>query len=191
MVRATPQIVAICLLVYAVQVAVALAEGTARMAELFALALPLDVYPWTIVTSVYAHASAWHLLPNLALFALLGLAIERRTDANRIHLFVLGSGAIANASQAAVSALVLDAHVHVLGLSGAVFALGGYLLTGNRLSAFFLDRFSIPRSLQLVVYVALAVAVTLATAAPGVAIVGHFVGLLLGLVAGAGNALRR
>jgi membrane associated rhomboid family serine protease len=191
MVRATPQIVAVCLVVYAAQVAVVLTAGVDRMAELFALSLPLGDAPWTVVTSVYAHASAWHLLPNVALFSLLGLAVERRTDGTRVHLFVLGSGAIANASQVVVSALVLDVDAHVLGLSGAVFALGGYLLTGNRLSAFILDRFSIPHSLQLIVYVGLAVAVTIATAEPGVAVVGHFAGLLLGLVAGAGNVLRR
>ncbi|GAB3685633.1 hypothetical protein GCM10028857_16450 [Salinarchaeum chitinilyticum] len=191
MVRATPQIVSICLFVYVAQRVVALLEGWDRMGELFAVSLPLDVYPWTIVTSVYAHATLWHLLSNLALFALLGIAVERQTGAIRFHAFVLTSGAIANVSQAVFSNAVVGVDVPVLGLSGAVFALAGYLLTGNRISGFVLDRFEIPRTVQFVIYVVLAIAVTIATAEPGVAIVGHFTGLLLGLVAGAGNVLRR
>lgn len=186
MVRATPQVVGLCILVYAAQQIVALLES----AELFALSLPLEVYPWTIATSVYAHASPWHLLSNLALFALLGLAVERGTSAWRFHAFVLATGAIANLSQAAFSHVVVGADAHVLGLSGAVFALAGYVVTGNRLSGFLLDRLHVPRRVQFPVYLALAVVITLATAAPGVAIVGHFVGLFLGLALGAANVLR-
>jgi len=152
--------------------------------------LPLDVYPWTITTSVYAHSSPWHLLSNLALFALLGLAVERGTRPVRFHAFVLGTGATANVSQAAFSQLINGAGAHVLGLSGAVFALAGYVVTGNRISGFILDRFHVPRVVQFLVYLALAVVVTIATAEPGVAIVGHFVGLFLGLALGAANVLR-
>lgn len=190
MVRATPQVVGVCLVVYAAQMIVALAAGAERMAELFALSLPLDVYPWTIATSVYAHASPWHLLSNLALFALLGLAVERGTSPVRFHAFVLGTGATANVSQAAFSQLINGADAHVLGLSGAVFALAGYVVTGNRISGFILDRFNVPRVVQFLVYLGLAIAVTAVTAEPGVAIVGHFVGLFLGLALGAANVLR-
>jgi len=189
MVRATLQIVAICLLVYVAQSAVALVDRTPRMAELFALSMPLGAQPWTVVTSVYAHTGPWHLLSNLAFFALLGLAVERQTGAVSFHLFVLGTGAIANVSQAAFSNAVGGIDAHVLGLSGAVFALAGYLVTGNRLSELLLDRFEIPRTVQFVIYATLAVVVTVATAEPGVAIVGHFVGLFLGLALGAAKAL--
>ncbi|AGN01898.1 rhomboid family protein [Salinarchaeum sp. Harcht-Bsk1] len=189
MVRATPQIIAICLVVYVAQLGVALAVGAEQMAELFALALPLDAQPWTVVTSVYAHSGPWHLLSNLALFALLGLAVERKASATGVHLYVLATGAIANVSQVVFSNVVVSVDAHVLGLSGAIFALIGYVVTGNRLSGFMLDRFEVPHGVQLVVYLALAVAVTLATAEPGVAIVGHFTGLFLGLVLGAGTVL--
>ena len=189
MVRATPQIIAVCLVVYVAQLAIALAAGADRMATLFALSLPLDAQPWTVVTSVYAHAGPWHLLTNLALFALLGLAIERKTTATSIHLYVLATGAIANVSQVLFSALVVDVDAHVLGLSGAIFALIGYVVTGNRLSGFILDRFDVPHTVQLGLYLALAVAVTVATAEPGVALVGHFTGLFIGLVLGAGTVL--
>lgn len=189
MVRATPQVVAICLAVYVAQLAVAIVAGADRMLELFALSAPLEAAPWTIVTSVYAHAGPFHLLSNVALFALLGLAVERRTSAARVHGYVLATGALSNLSQMAFSSALVNADAQVLGLSGAVFALLGYVVTGNRLSAFILDRF-VPRSAQLAIYVLLAVVVTIATAEPGVALVGHFVGLFLGLVAGAAGALR-
>jgi len=191
MVRATPQIIAVCLVVYVAQLAIALTAGAGQMAELFAVSMPLDAQPWTIATSVYAHSGPWHLLSNLALFALLGLAVERKTSARGVHLYVFATGAIANVSQVVFSNLVVAVDAHVLGLSGAIFALIGYVVTGNRLSGFILDRFDVPHAVQLLVYLALAVAVTLATAEPGVAIVGHFTGLFLGLVFGAGGILER
>jgi len=189
MVRATPQVIAICLAVYVAQLAVAITQGDDPAIELFALSAPIAERPWTVVTSVYAHAGPWHLLSNVALLALVGLAVERRSTAIRFHAFVLLMGIAANASQVAVSSVFVDG-VHVLGISGAVFALLGYVATGNRLTSTILDSLHVPRNLQLVVYLLLAVIVTVLTAEPGVALVGHFVGLFLGLVAGAGNVLR-
>ena len=72
----------------------------------------------------------------------------------------------------------------VLGISGAVFALGGYLLAGNVVSETLFDRLRLPPRAQLVLFGLVAVVLTATTAAPGVALIAHATGAFCGLVAG-------
>lgn len=148
---------------------------------LFALALPLSVAPWTVVVSVYAHAGLVHLIGNAFALALFGLAVERVTTPGRFHLFFLVSGALAGITQVIVSGL-LGPSVSVIGASGAVFALLGYALAGNALAIGVLSRLS--QRAQAGVFVLIAAVVTFVTAAPGVALLAHFTGLVIGLLAG-------
>ncbi|UPM44121.1 rhomboid family intramembrane serine protease [Halocatena salina] len=148
---------------------------------LFALSLPLSVAPWTIVVSVYAHAGIVHLVGNALALALFGLAVERITTPVRFHLYFLVSGALAGITQVTVSGL-FGPSVSVIGASGAVFALLGYALTGNALAIGVLSRLS--QRVQAGVFVLIAVVVTFLTAGPGVALLAHFTGLVIGLLAG-------
>ncbi|MDQ2050673.1 rhomboid family intramembrane serine protease [Natronolimnohabitans sp. A-GB9] len=176
--------------VYALQWVTALI-GVGLMAGLFVLAPPLSTNPWTIVTSVYAHGGLGHLLSNSLALIVFGWPVARATTRLRFHVFFLVTGAIAGVSQivftnaAAAMPLVGVAPTEgVIGASGAVFALLGYLIASNRLSASLASFVEVPQWLSALVFLALAVAVTLATAAPGVALLAHFTGFLLGLVAG-------
>jgi membrane associated rhomboid family serine protease len=72
----------------------------------------------------------------------------------------------------------------VLGASGAVLAGVGYLLAGNRLSDGVLTRANLGRRGSAALLVGGAIGVTLLTAGPGVAVVAHFTGFVLGAVAG-------
>lgn len=172
-------------------------------ATLFVLQTPITVQPWTLVTSVYSHASVGHLLANSLMLVLVGIPLERATTAWAYHLFFVVSGAIAGLSQVwAVEALALatallnaligwvvtvptvEGNVGVLGASGAVFAMLGYIITGNRVSTGLFRTVSIPDWVQAAFIVTVAVGITLWTASPGVALFAHFVGLLIGLIAG-------
>jgi len=153
----------------------------------FALAVPLFDRPWTIVTSVYAHASLWHLLANAFAFVLVGPLVARVTTSVRFHAFFVGTGAIAGILQVLLTGLFGGAAV--LGASGAIFALFGYLFVGNRVSERVLSWLPLDRRGRLVLFAALAVLLTIATAAPGVAVIAHFVGFSLGVVAGRGRIL--
>lgn len=191
MVRATAQVVLLCVGVFLVQTLLSWLVGPAIAAWVFALSLPIGIQPWTIATSVYAHAGPAHLIGNLVLFALLGVILERQTSAGRLHAFVLVTGALAGVAQVYASAILFaQPGAAVLGLSGAVFAMLGYLVTGNRVTNGTLDRLGVPAWGQLVVFVLLAGFVTLWTASPGAALVGHFTGFLAGLLAGQENLLR-
>jgi membrane associated rhomboid family serine protease len=87
-------------------------------------------------------------------------------------------------------ARLLGSRPAVLGASGAILALVGYVLAGNRVSDSVLAAAPLSERAVLVVFVLVAAAVTLLTAGPGVALVAHFTGLLLGLLAGYDNSLR-
>ena len=177
--RATLETLAITLLVGAAQAAL----GVVGLAWLFALAPPLSAAPWTLVTSVYAHASVGHLLANALALLLVGPLVERRTSRIRFHAFVVTTGALAGVAQVTLGSL-LGPPSAVLGLSGAVFALGGYLLAGNVVSATLFDRLRLSGRAQLLLFGLAAVVLTATTAAPGVALIAHATGAFCGLVAG-------
>jgi len=160
--------------------------GALGRAGLFALSGPvLADRPWTLATSVYAHATPGHLLANALGIALLGPLVARRTTTPRFHAFFLATGALSGATQVAVSGL-LGPSPAVLGASGAVFGLAGYMLSGNTVTGRLLDRLTLSRRAQAVLLVAVVATVTLVTGgSPSrVALVAHATGLLVGLVAG-------
>lgn len=150
--------------------------------EWFALATPF-ARPWTLVTSVYAHAGPGHLLANAVALAVVGPLVERRTTRLRFHAFFLTAGALAGAAEVTLGGLA-GGDRGVIGGSGAVFALLGYLLAGNVVTARLLDRIELPPRAQIGLFLAVAAVITVATAGPGVALIAHATGLLLGLLAG-------
>ena len=162
---------------------------------LFALSNPLLAQPWTLVTSVYAHASLSHLVANALALALGGLVVERLTTSARFHAFFVTIGSLAGVTQVAVVGLVgplvpwLPAQVAVLGASGAILGLYGYLLGANRVTERLVAGVELAPRIQLALGVALAAVITLLTANPGAALVAHFTGLLLGFLAGRGHLL--
>lgn len=145
---------------------------------LFVLTPAFPAVPWTVVTSVYAHAGLLHLLSNAVTLALVGLLVEQSTTRPRFHAFFVATGALSGLAQVTLTS------GGVLGASGAVFALIGYLLTANPVSAALFDRVRLSRRVQFALFAVLAAVVTLATGAPGVALVAHFTGFGLGLLAG-------
>ncbi|MGM0398834.1 MAG: rhomboid family intramembrane serine protease [Halobacteriota archaeon] len=154
----------------------------------FALATPF-ARPWTLVTSVYAHASIQHLVTNAISLVLVGFALERFTTRFRFHVFVLLTGSLAAVAELLVAG-ALGRTVAVLGASGAILALFGYVLTGNRLVDGLFSRFRLGHRAKLALVVVAAVVVTLATAERGVAVVAHATGFVLGMVGGRYRLLR-
>ncbi|UWG46867.1 Membrane associated serine protease [Halanaeroarchaeum sp. HSR-CO] len=177
------------LLVFGVVYAIQLIAGAFGIGSVwFALATPL-VRPWTLVTTVYAHASIQHLVTNAVSLALVGFALERFTTRFRFHAFVLATGSLAALAEVLVAG-VLGRTVAVLGASGAILALFGYVLTGNRLVDGLFSRLHLGHRTKLALIVAAAVVVTLATAERGVALIAHSTGFAMGIVAGRYRLLR-
>jgi membrane associated rhomboid family serine protease len=162
---------------------------------LFVLGEPVMVRPWTVFTSVYAHGGVGHLLSNAVALALVGFVLERYTTRLRFHAFFLATGALAGLTQVYVGGLLNGvfggtvAGAAVLGASGAVLALYGYVLAGNRLTTAIADRLGVDATLEWALALAVAGILTWMTASPGVALIAHFTGILLGLAAGRLDAL--
>lgn len=184
-----------------------LLEFVDAMTGLFVLSPPLQENPWTIATSVYAHANAGHLFSNAVALVVFGYAVAAATTRVRFHLFFLVTGVVAGTAEILLSGLLAETPVvsglldsapmvdvaatgGVLGASGAVFALLGYLLASNRLVSGVGLVANVPRWVVYFGFIALAGAVTVATGSQGVALIAHFTGLLLGFVAGRFNVLR-
>jgi membrane associated rhomboid family serine protease len=184
----TVQTLAVFLVVFAVQQAVGFVSQ--RLAfGLFVLAPPISVRPWTLLASVYAHASVPHLVSNAVVLLLVGFAVERVTTTWRYHVFFATVGVAAGVAQVVVSGLVGGATA-VLGASGAVFGLVGYLLAGNPVTDTVLRWLPLSGRARIALLLVLAAGVTMLTAAPGVALVAHFAGFALGLLAGRARVLR-
>ncbi len=182
--RPTLTTLSLCLVTFAVQSLVGVAGVGAGA---FALSLPLAHHPWTLVTSVYAHGGIGHLLANALALLVVGPLVAYVTTAARFHAFFICTGAIAGVVQAAVAAPFGGAAV--LGASGAIFALLGYVLIGNRASERVLSWLPVGRRGRLLLFAGIAALVTAATAAPGVALVAHFAGFCLGIGAGRARLL--
>lgn len=186
---ATIQTLAIFAVVYVLQRAARFALGDAAIG-LFALTPSVAARPWTLVTSVYAHSGLFHLGTNAVAVAVLGALVERTTTRLRFHAFFVATGALAGLVQVGVTDL-LGPPVAVLGASGAAFALFGYLVAGNLVTDVVVGCFRPGRGVLAAIFLVLAIAVTLATAAPGVALLAHFAGLFAGLVSGRLHLLAR
>lgn len=196
--RDSPTIVLLSVfgVVFVLQQLVLLVADLNLVLSLFALSTPVVRNPWTVLTNVVAHSGTSHLLGNAALFTVVGLLVERDTTRSRFCAFFFLTGVLSALSEVWFAALVgphlagLSPGTYVWGASGAVYALLGYLLTGNRLTERVVGSVQVDPRLQTAALVVLAVAMTVASAGPDVALVAHFTGLLLGLSAGRVHVLR-
>lgn len=154
----------------------------------FALAAPF-VRPWTLVTNIYAHASVSHLLTNAVALALVGFGLERYTSRLRLHGFVLMTGAIAAGMELLVGT-ALGRSVAVVGASGAILAMYGYVIGGNRLTDGVFSRVTLSRRAKVALVGVAALLIMVVTADRGVALLAHGTGFVLGLVGGRFGILR-
>lgn len=187
------EILVVFIIVYAIQFVTAFAN---LVGLLFVLAPPVTENPWTIVTSVYAHGGMSHLLSNAIALVVFGWPVARATTRMRFHLFFLLTGSLAGLSQILLSdwltilpVVGTSPTVGVIGASGGVFALFGYLLASNRLSTRLFGSVNVSAAVSALVFLVVAAVLTWATASPGAALIAHFTGLIVGLAAGRVNLL--
>ena len=151
-----------------------------------ALAAPLLNRPWTVLTSVYAHQSVGHLLGNALVIATAGTIVAYATTTLRFHAFVIATGVLAGLTQILLGS-ALGWNVGVLGISGAGFALLGYVITSNRASARVSEY--VPRRVGIVLVVLLGAGLTILFGGANSAHAAHFAGAILGLAAGRSRLL--
>jgi len=127
---------------------------------------------WRIFTAAFLHSGLIHLGLNMAVLYMLGPSLERALG--RIAFLSLY---VAGLTAAAVGALLLSPNAFTVGASGAIFALMGAIIMGQRASG--ID----PRRSGIIGLVVINLVFTLVV--PGISIGGHLGGLAGGIVAGA------
>lgn len=154
---------------------------------LFALSPIVIIEPWTLITSTYAHGSVGHLISNLIGLILLGAFVERTTTRLRFHTFFILTGALAGVAEITLGSLLAFSPRAVLGASGAVFALLGYLITSNAIADTLIstvDQLTDASWVVTAALIVLAAVMAILLSGPGTALVGHAAGLAIGLLAG-------
>lgn len=179
----TVETVAVVLLVFALQIPL----GLVGLTGLLVLDPAVFLKPWALLTATYAHAGPGHLLSNLLPLLLFGFAVERVTTRFRYHLFFVLTGAVAALAEVTLGSVLAFSPRGVLGASGAVFALMGYALAGNAVADWLSNVVGVFTDVEwapTALLVGVAVAVAVALSGPGTALVAHFTGFLVGLLAG-------
>lgn len=95
---------------------------------------------WRLVTPIFLHGDAMHIFFNLYMLYYFGGQFEHRRGGFYYLLFVVLSAAFSNAAQ------VWTSNIGVIGISGVVYALIGYVWMQSRFlpkSGFFVGQFTI------------------------------------------------
>ena len=182
--KATKQTLGLILSVFVVQM-IGVRFLQAIQLEYFTLAYPLfESQPWAIILNVYSHAGFGHLISNAIALIILGLIVERVTTVARFHAFFITTGVIAGIAEVTFWLIVGSGATSVLGASGAIFALMGYALIGNDLAETFIESLDLGKKGTLLLFVGIAIFITLMTGGQGVALIAHATGLLMGAISG-------
>ena len=137
--------------------------------------------PWTIITSMFTHASFWHIFANMLTFYFFGRFMIGLVGSRYMLLIYFIGGIIGNLFFLLFT-LVLPGSLFniVIGASGAIFALGGALAVLRptlRVVAF-------PIPIPMPLWVAILIGFIILSILPGIAWQAHLGGLLCGIVAG-------
>jgi membrane associated rhomboid family serine protease len=140
---------------------------------------------YTIITSMYLHADAFHLLFNMIFLAVIGLLFEEKVKTLRYGIIYYITG-IAAAITFSLTSGILNPDVIIIGASGGLFGiLGAYArLYPNDRFAFFPLPYPLPIFTWAFIFLLIAM---VATFVPGICIFGrvahlaHVGGLFAGL----------
>ncbi len=134
--------------------------------------------PWTIITSMFVHASFWHIFANMFTLFFFGSYLLRLVGESKFLIIYFVGGILGNILLLAL-APIFPFRV-AIGASGAVFAIGGALAVMRpRLKVFI---FPIPLPIDL--WIAVIGGFLVMSFAPGIAWQAHLGGLIVGLIAG-------
>jgi len=128
--RATYLLIAICVAVFAME----LAGGAAFLPGFVLSPVSLLAEPWAIITSLFAHADIEHILFNMLALFMFGSVLEARLGPNRFLFLYLVSGVVG-----AVGFMLFNPPFELaLGASGAIYGIiGALVLLEPKLTVYF------------------------------------------------------
>lgn len=148
----------------------------------FALRPPL-LDPWySPLLATFAHLNLTHFLKNVLLIGICGGLISfAGTSQIRFHAFFVITGVVTSVGHVIIQDLAGNM-VGVIGSSGAGFALLGYILVTNPITLPVLR--SIGTRAAVIVGAVVSISLSLQLSSEGSAVLAHFIGLVLGMIAG-------
>jgi len=136
--------------------------------------------PWTVLTSLFVHASPWHLIFNMLTLFFFGSYLGRLVGEAKFLIVFFAGGLLGNAFYILYAFFLGSPYTIAVGASGAIFALGGALAVMVPKTKVIV--FPIPAPIPL--WAAILGGVVLISFWPGIAWQAHLGGLLFGLLAG-------
>lgn len=178
---------------FAAEFAVLFTAGGTAFSNIFVLSTGAlqQGYVWTIITSIFSHSpgSFFHIAGNSIALYFFGPLVERYLGSKRFTAMFIVTGAVAGLGQIGVGALLGDPVTGVLGASGAIMAIMGFLSIVNPNLRVMLLIPPIPLSIRTItiLYAGLSLfgvvsAGSVIPGAGGIAHAAHLSGLLLGVL---------
>ncbi len=190
-------IVVICVVSFAVEsLLLALNPENIKYFALNASNFLNGLYPWTILTHMFAHGGFFHLLVNMFALISLGGLCEQIIGRRRFIVFYLIAGLFAGILSVMLAGffgfgflanVFGSPDVYMVGASGAIFGIAGLfvvLVPRMRFSIIFLPFFSLPGFVMIPLVLILMWIASIGAGLP-LGNVAHFGGLLAGLIYGA------
>lgn len=143
-------------------------------------------YLWTIITSMFMHASIMHIFVNMLSLMFLGSFTERLIGKKRFVLFYLISGIIASLAFVFLALIFTqELNAMAVGASGAIFAIAGLLAVLTPKIKVYIMFIPIPMPLWLAVIIMLAAlwAISIFAGIP-IGNTAHLGGLIVGVAYG-------
>jgi membrane associated rhomboid family serine protease len=136
--------------------------------------------PWTVLTSLFVHASPWHLIFNMLTLFFFGSYMGRLVGEAKFLIVYFAGGLLGSAFYILFAFFLGSPYTIAVGASGAIFALGGALAVMVPKTKVIV--FPIPAPIPL--WAAILGGFVLISFWPGIAWQAHLGGLVLGLLAG-------
>ena len=135
--------------------------------------------PWSVVTSLFIHASLWHLIVNMWAFYFFGTYLSRLVGGGRFLIVYFCGGMLGSL----FFVLLASPFSIAVGASGAIFALGGALAVMRPRLKVFVFPIPVPVPLWTAVIGGFFIISLFSIFLP-IAWQAHLGGLVLGLIAG-------
>ena len=170
--------------VFVIQIGLQLAEAFALHDRLFLITPSWTSQPWTVFTSIFAHAGLGHIGINALVLYFFGTTTERLIGSRRFTYLFLLAGAVGGIAQVVLTQIIFDERSGGLGASGAIQGVMGTLVfIAPRLTV--LVFFVVPAPLWAVaIFYVAADLLGVITPGSGVGHFAHLAGLAFGLAFG-------
>lgn len=131
--------------------------------------------PWTLVTYIFLHADANHILSNLVAFIIFGFILEKLVGSKNLLLIFFATGILSGIAS-------IFFYPSVIGASGAIFGIMGVLVVIRPKMVVLAFGIPLPMLAAVILYAALDLAGVFYPSS--IANIGHLAGLAAGIVIG-------